>query len=200
MDDTGSSISAARKKANQLAALRRAERLKATDGRSYEVAHWTELSREARAAHNRLRKARGLEEIPPPLSTPHVPPRKPALRSFNINAPETIAAACDFTGVGEQATAWEGIARRLALMNAHRLLDKDARDLRTETLHRAIAKFVATAKKEAKYASGKPWSSGKIVKEAMRYFEVGKRTIYYAVANYPEDLHFVDKNGSKPVA
>jgi hypothetical protein len=85
---------------------------------------------------------------------------------------------------------------------------KSRRDLHKEVLHRAIAQFVATAKKEAKYASdhhnplfrGKPWSSGKIIKEAMRIFGVRKRTIDYAVADYPEDLHFVDKNGSKPVA
>jgi hypothetical protein len=85
--------------------------------------------------------------------------------------------------------------------------EKSARALQTETLHRAIAQFVAVAKKQAKYASdhdnpfirGEPWPVKKIVKEAMRIFGVNRRTIFYAINHFPEDHHFTYTDGSKPV-
>lgn len=78
------------------------------------------------------------------------------------------------------------------------------RDLHKETLHRAIAQFVAVAKREAKYETnhlnpllrGQPWPRKKIIKEAMRIFEVDKRTVFYAIKHFPEDRCFTYTDGS----
>jgi hypothetical protein len=75
---------------------------------------------------------------------------------------------------------------------------KNTRKLRSEVLYHAIAKFVATAKKEAKYSSdhhnpqfrSRRWPMKKIVQEAMRIFEVDRGTVFNAIKHYQEDRHF----------
>jgi hypothetical protein len=47
---------------------------------SYEEANWSRLSPVAREVHNRLRVAKGLSPIPPPVNDLYVPPKAPQIR------------------------------------------------------------------------------------------------------------------------
>lgn len=66
-------------------------------GASYEEAHWAELSPGFRAAHNRLRRMRGLTAIPDPAVDRYVPP-PPNIRTVDLNDRETRAAVAEFVG------------------------------------------------------------------------------------------------------
>lgn len=65
---------------------------------SYEEDRWPKLSPTFRAAHNRLRQARGQETIPEPKVDLYVKPRAPAIKPFDPSDPEFIAAARAFNG------------------------------------------------------------------------------------------------------
>lgn len=75
--------------------VERTEREQQQDGFTYEEARWPRLSPSFRAAHNRLRIARGLAPLPPPKVDLYVPPRVPA-KLIDPNAPELRAAAMEF--------------------------------------------------------------------------------------------------------
>ena len=66
-------------------------------GASYEEAHWAELSPVFRAAHNRLRRMRGLSAIPEPAIDRYVP-RRAAIRPIDMNDREMRAAVREFIG------------------------------------------------------------------------------------------------------
>jgi hypothetical protein len=155
----------------------------AKKSRLYTQEQWARLSPTFRAAHNRLRRARG----EPPISAPKVDLYKPpqgAIRPVDPADPEAVAAACDFNGLGDQAQAWMGIAEQLALRLARNQMAD--RQLRTETLHRPIAQFVARAMKE----SG--WVRKQIISEAVRIYGVSERTVETAIAEFPEKHFFTD--------
>jgi hypothetical protein len=63
-----------------------------TDRVSYEEANWARLSPTFRATHNRLRQARGLPTIPPPLVDLYVAPKQPVIRPFDPTDKEVVAA------------------------------------------------------------------------------------------------------------
>jgi hypothetical protein len=77
-------------------------RLHATRGRdmaAFSKQHWARLSPLFRAAHNRLRVARGLTPIPEPAISRYKSPRGPARgaqRPADPADPEAVAAAADF--------------------------------------------------------------------------------------------------------
>ena len=124
--------------------------------------------------------------------------------------------------VGE-VQLWEGIARRLARVIAHQLIDtsdaercrprevqlampnrgKSTRALHTEVLHRAIAQFVAAAmdaitegEAPAKDENGQSWRGRQdVIYNASKIFDVCERTVEEAVAQYPSEAFFTD--GSK---
>jgi hypothetical protein len=62
---------------------------------TYEEARWPYLSPTFRAAHNRLRQARGLPTIPPPLVDLYVAPPKPLIRPFDPTDKEVIEAIAE---------------------------------------------------------------------------------------------------------
>lgn len=66
-------------------------------GSTYEEANWAHLSPAFRAAHNRLRRQRGLSPISEPEVDLYVPP-KAAVRPFDPSDREVIAAARGFVG------------------------------------------------------------------------------------------------------
>lgn len=70
----------------------------ATDGRSYEEANWARLSPAFRAAHNRLRQAKGLPTIPPPRIDLYVAPQRPRIDRFDPTNREFVASAREFLG------------------------------------------------------------------------------------------------------
>jgi len=81
---------------------------------SYEEANWDRLSPIYREAHNRLRAARGQAPIPPPEVDRYVPP-PPAIRPFDPNDREAIAAARQFGGtpiMGPRGSEGEVIPER----------------------------------------------------------------------------------------
>jgi hypothetical protein len=149
--------------------------------KSFEEENWARLSPAFRAAHNRLRMARGGAPIPAPKVDLYRPPREAAIRPVDDPAdPEAVAAKCEFRGLDDEARSLDRIAVRLALELARdRLAD---RQLHTEVLHRAIAQFVALAVKE----SG--WNRKKIIGEAMDRYGVGERTVEKAIAKYPKEF------------
>jgi hypothetical protein len=151
--------------------------------RSYEEANWAKLSSLFRAAHNRLRRARGEPSIPEPKVDLYVPPQATsAPLPFNPADPEAIAAECEFRGLGDQTPDWKEIAKQLALKLAcDQLAD---RRLHTEVLHRVIAQFVVLATKES--GRNRKW----IIDEAVRIYGVSARTVETAIADYPEKLFF----------
>lgn len=65
---------------------------------TYEEANWAKLSPEFRAAHNKLRQARGLETIPPPKIDLYVRPLAPAIKPFDPTDKEFVAATREFLG------------------------------------------------------------------------------------------------------
>lgn len=70
---------------------------------SYEEANWAKLSPAFRLAHNRLRQAKGLPTIPPPVVDLYVKPKQPLIRPFDASDKEvqvTIANARFFDGGG----------------------------------------------------------------------------------------------------
>lgn len=66
-------------------------------GQTYEEANWDKLSPHYREAHNRLRKARGQQPIPPPKVDNYRPP-EPKIRAFDPTDREALAAARAFMG------------------------------------------------------------------------------------------------------
>jgi hypothetical protein len=66
-------------------------------GATYEEAHWAELSPVFRAAHNRLRRMRGLSAIPAPAIDRYIP-RQAAIRPFDPGDGEARAAVREFVG------------------------------------------------------------------------------------------------------
>jgi hypothetical protein len=172
------------------------------DRRAFEAPQiWARLSPRFRAAHNRLRRARGELPIPEPKVDLYVPPPATSVPlPFDPADPEAVAAARDFLGLNEPAEHFEklslhrGVARRgswekrvakaLALELARdRLAD---RQLHKEVLHRAIAQFVALATRESS------WNRKRIIDEAVVRYGVKARTIETAIAAYPEKFHFTD--------
>jgi hypothetical protein len=151
--------------------------------KSYEEENWARLSPAFRAAHNRLRMARGEPPIPEPRIDHYVPPRATSTPlPFNPADPEAIAVEAEFRGLGDQAPVWEGIAKRLVLELARNQL-RDRR-LHTEVLHRAIAQFVALAVKEVAALEIKGWNRKKIIGEAMKIFGVSTRTVETALKEF----------------
>lgn len=70
---------------------------------SYEEANWAKLSPTFRLAHNRLRQAKGLPTIPPPVVDLYVKPKQPIIRPFDVSDKEvqvTIANAKFFDSGG----------------------------------------------------------------------------------------------------
>jgi hypothetical protein len=70
---------------------------------SYEEANWAKLSPTFRLAHNRLRQAKGLPTIPPPLVDLYVAPKRSVIRPFDASDKEVqvaIANARFFDGGG----------------------------------------------------------------------------------------------------
>jgi len=65
--------------------------------RTYEEAKWAELSPTYREAHNRLRRARGQQPIPPPEIDQYKPP-PPQIRKFDPTDRDAVAAARGFMG------------------------------------------------------------------------------------------------------
>jgi hypothetical protein len=197
---TWKSIEEARRRAHDIAAARRAERLKATRGVSYEEAHWQELSPFAQAKVNKLPIARGQTPLSPAKTLPK--PEKyvaapEQLRPFDPNDPEAIAAALEFRGYGDQAEEWKKIAKRLAIGCAQDQLETQEpkltkRELNKEILWRAIAKFVDAAKSAPK---DKRWHRKRIIGEACDHFGVGRSTVEEAIKQYRKEFHFTD--GSK---
>lgn len=66
--------------------------------KTYEEANWPKLSPKFRAAHNRLRQARGLPTIPPPAVDLYVAPPKPLIKPFDPSDREFVAATREFLG------------------------------------------------------------------------------------------------------
>jgi hypothetical protein len=161
----------------------------AKKSRPYTPEQWAQLSPAFRAAHNRLRLARGEPPIPWPKVDLYVPPQATSTSlPFNPADPEAVATECEFRGLGDQTSDWEKIAKRLALELARdRLAD---RRLHTEVLHRAIAQFVALAVKEVAALEISGWNRKKIIGEAMDRYGVGERTVEKAIANYPKAFDF----------
>jgi hypothetical protein len=104
------SIEEARQRANAVTAARRAERLKATRGVSYEESRWRDLSPEAQDAFNKLRIARGEAPLSPAKkkSDPYIAPPE-QLRPLDPNDLETVIAARNFLGLDEDpGKDWKG--------------------------------------------------------------------------------------------
>jgi hypothetical protein len=176
--------------------------------KSFEEENWPTLSPQFRKVHNKLRVARGMSPIPEPKIDLYVPPRAmSAPLPFNPADPEAIAVEAEFRGLGDQAPGWKEIAKQLALELADwknitkqlalELARKQLaeRQLHTETLHRAIAQFVALAKKESGRAggrAGRPWARKKIVGEAAHIYGVKARTVEIAIAKFPAEFYFTD--------
>jgi hypothetical protein len=76
---------------------RRPAHTSAEPEKSYEEANWATLSPTYRAAHNRLRQRRGQSPIPDPQVDLYKP-RPPAMRPFNPNDREALAAGRGFEG------------------------------------------------------------------------------------------------------
>ena len=74
---------------------------------SYETANWAKLSPAFRAAHNRLRRVRGLPSIPEPKIDLYVPQRA-APRPLDMSDKEFIAAARQFLGPTYRLPGSEG--------------------------------------------------------------------------------------------
>jgi len=144
--------------------------------------YWAKLSPLFRAAHNRLRRTRGLPPIPEPKVDHYKPPRE-TMRPIDLADPEAADAARDFLGRGDQEhNPGSALAQRLALDLARARLAN--RKLHTEVLHRAIAKFVALATKE----SG--WHRKRIIDEATKFYGVSESTVEKAIAKYPRGFYF----------
>ena len=160
--------------------------------KSFEEENWARLSPAFRAAHNRLRMARGEPPIPEPKIDLYVPPRATsAPLPFNPADPEAIAVEAEFRGLGDQAPVWEGIVKQLTLERARNQL-RDRR-LHTEVLHRAIAQFVALAKEK----SG--WPRKRIVTEAVSIYGVKARTVEIAIQDCRKEFDFTDGTKLGPV-
>ena len=67
------------------------------NGKTYEEANWAKLSPNFRAAHNRLRQARGLPPIPPPKIDLYVA-RSPLIKPIDFTDKELVAAAREGMG------------------------------------------------------------------------------------------------------
>jgi hypothetical protein len=69
-----------------------------TSGKTYEEANWARLSPLFRAAHNKLRQARGLPTIPPPAVDLYVKPKAPLIKPFDPTDKEFVTATREFLG------------------------------------------------------------------------------------------------------
>jgi hypothetical protein len=78
--------------------VERVQQVNSSGGLTYEEANWARLSPTFRAAHNRLRQARGQATIPPPKVDLWVPPKAPLIKPFDANDPEFIKATREFVG------------------------------------------------------------------------------------------------------
>lgn len=87
--------------------IRQEQSVENNEGKSYEEANWAKLSPVFRAAHNRLRQARGLDTIPPPKVDLYKPPSR-VLRPFDPNDREFIAASREFLGGSLMMPGGEG--------------------------------------------------------------------------------------------
>jgi hypothetical protein len=67
-------------------------------GKTYEEANWARLSPMFRAAHNKLRQARGLPTLPPPAVDLYVAPKTPLIKPFDPADKEFVAATREFLG------------------------------------------------------------------------------------------------------
>jgi hypothetical protein len=179
--------------------------------KSFEEENWARLSPAFRAAHNRLRMARGEPPIPEPKVDLYVPPRATSTPlPFNPADPEAIAVEAELRGLGDQTPDWKEIAKQLALELADckgiakqlalELARKQLADrpLHTEVLHRAIAQFVALAKEESGRA-GPPWPRKKIIDEAKDCYGVSERTVETAIKKFQKEFHFTDGTKLGPV-
>lgn len=86
-------------------ALEKVVRRAPATGASYEEANWAKLSPTFRAAHNRLRRMRGLPSLPEPVIDLYVPP--PAqIRPLDLN--DARAAMREFVGNAIMADGAQG--------------------------------------------------------------------------------------------
>jgi hypothetical protein len=110
--------------------------------KDYVQAHWDKLSPLFR--HNKLRMLRDLPPIPVPLSTPHAPPREPAIIKDNLNGRNDPPDDRDLD-------LWARMAYRLA----YRLAEKQlaGREASTETRYVAIGNSLPPPRKKRLAAS-----------------------------------------------
>jgi hypothetical protein len=79
-----------------------------------------------------------------------------------------------------------GERARRALQAADELRERMAnRELRTETLHRAIARFVRAMKKSG-------WPRKVIIPDAARTYGVSERTVETAIKKFQKEFYFTD--------
>jgi hypothetical protein len=154
-------------------------------GKTYEEANWDKLSPKFRAAHNRLRQARGLPPIPPPKVDNYKPPPDTGMIR-ELTANDARAAMAEI-GEPNEAQQWMGIAERLALNNAQRLLQK--RKLRTDNLYHAIARFVVLS------MHNRGWPRKVAIYEAASRFKVKERTVEEALAKEKKRNRAMTKAG-----
>lgn len=75
---------------------------------TYEEANWATLSPGFRAAHNRLRQAKGLPTIPPPAIDLYVPRRAAPSKPFDPSNAEFVAAVREFHGGAIPGAGFQG--------------------------------------------------------------------------------------------
>lgn len=75
---------------------------------TYEEANWAKLSPQFRAAHNRLRQARGMQTLPPPAVDLYVPPKAPAIKPFDPADREFVSSVREFLGPTMMGGGLEG--------------------------------------------------------------------------------------------
>jgi hypothetical protein len=78
--------------------------------KTYEEANWARLSPVFRAAHNRLRQARGLPTIPPPAVDLYVKPQAPLIKPFDPTDKEFVKATREFLGGSLMGGGREGFS------------------------------------------------------------------------------------------
>jgi hypothetical protein len=93
--------------------------------------YWATLSPRFRAAHNRLRQARGLPPIPEPKVDRYKPPQG-SVRPIDPADPAAIVAARDYLGLNNPARPWMRGAEEFAIERASgRPTDQDRPHLET---------------------------------------------------------------------
>jgi hypothetical protein len=188
------SIEEVRQRANAITAARRAERLEATRGVSYEEARWRDLSPEAQDKFNNLRIARGQAPLSPvkPKSDPYIAPPQ-QLRPLNPNDLETVIAARNFLGLDEDpGKDWKGIAPGSSSESALKLAQYEAPEgskAYTKWKYLLIADLIRTrlsGPKARKFRRTVTWAINKLMdvrtELAKKGIDLGKtdRTIWNA--------------------